>query len=145
MKTLASANPAASKSLLHQFLLFAGVGAIGTGGHYLTLILLVHLGELAPVYASTAGFAVGACINYVLNYRYTFNSNKKHSEALVKFMLVALLGVAINGLIMYLGTEWLTINYILVQVFATGIVLLSNFSFNKLWTFAHKDLEKEPD
>lgn len=142
MKTLAPADPAAGKSLLRQFLLFTGVGAIGTGGHYLTLVLLVHIGNLVPVYASTAGFAVGACINYVLNYRYTFNSHKKHSEALVKFMLVALLGVAINGLIMYLGTEWLRIHYLLVQIFATGIVLLSNFSFNKLWTFAHKDPEK---
>jgi putative flippase GtrA len=142
MKTLASVDPTARKSLLRQFLLFTGVGAIGTGGHYMTLVLLVHLGNLAPVYASTAGFAVGACINYVLNYRYTFHSHKKHSEALVKFMLVALLGVAINGLIMYLGTEWMQINYLLVQIFATGIVLLSNFSFNKLWTFAHKDLEK---
>lgn len=140
MKVLASANPAASKTLLRQFLVFTGVGAIGTSGHYLTLVLLVHIGNLAPVYASTVGFAVGACINYILNYRYTFNSNKKHSEALIKFMLVALLGVAINGLIMYLGTEWMQVNYFLVQIFATGIVLLSNFSFNKLWTFAHKDL-----
>jgi len=141
MKSLVSANPTATKSLMRQFLMFTGVGAIGTAGHYATLILLVQLAHLAPVYASTAGFAVGACINYVLNYRYTFNSRKKHSETLVKFMLVALLGVAINGLIMFLGTEWLHFNYLLVQIFATGIVLLSNFSCNKLWTFAHKELE----
>lgn len=140
MKILISENTGSGKLLLRQFLLFTGVGAIGTLFHYLTLVTLVHSGGLSPLYASTAGFCVGACVNYVLNYNYTFNSNKKHSETLVKFMLVALIGLAINALIMYIGTEWLQIHYILVQIVATGIVLLSNFSFNKLWTFAHSEL-----
>lgn len=120
-----------------QFVTFAGVGAIGTAGHYLTLIILVELLGGDPVYSSGAGFVVGALINYVLNYRYTFNSKKRHTEALTKFLLVAVVGAAVNGMVMYMGVEILRINYLLVQIVATGMVLIQNFIFNKYWTFSH--------
>ena len=35
------------------------------------------------------------------------------------------------------GIENTDINYLLVQIFATIVVLLWNFIVNKLWTFAH--------
>jgi putative flippase GtrA len=127
-----------NKPVLKQFLLFAGLGLFGTAGHYTTLISLVELGGVDPVYATTTGFVVGAIINYILNYRITFRSDKKHHEALTKFLLVAAVGAAINSLIMYLGTDWLALHYFLVQIVATGIVLLWNFLLNKLWTFAHR-------
>jgi len=121
---------------IRQFITFAGVGAIGTSGHYLTLILLVQGAEIAPVVASSTGFVVGAFINYVLNYRYTFRSDKKHSEAMLKFFLVAALGAALNGFIMYLGTEVWDFHYLLVQILATGTVVSFTFLLNRLWTFA---------
>jgi hypothetical protein len=47
-----------------QFLAYLGVGLVGTGGHYLTLVALVRWARLDPVVATTCGFAVGAIINY---------------------------------------------------------------------------------
>lgn len=128
----------ADKSTIGQFLLFAGIGAIGTVGHYTILIILVQLWQVDPVFASSLGFIAGAAINYILNYHFTFNSNKRHSEALAKFFIVATIGAGINGFIMYIGVENTNINYLIVQVFATCIVLLWNFIVNKLWTFAHQ-------
>ncbi len=126
------------KGTIGQFLMFAGVGAIGTIGHYTVLIVLVQFWAVDPVFASTFGFVVGAVINYILNYHFTFQSDKQHIEALTKFLIVATIGAGINGGIMYFGVEHTNINYLIVQVFATGIVLLWNFVVNKLWTFAHK-------
>ncbi|VAX13082.1 hypothetical protein MNBD_GAMMA24-2425, partial [hydrothermal vent metagenome] len=37
-----------------QFILFATIGAVGTGGHFLTLILLVEFVGLSAVWATTA-------------------------------------------------------------------------------------------
>jgi putative flippase GtrA len=91
------------------------------------------------VVASSFGFIVGAVINYILNYQFTFQSDKRHSEAITKFFIVATIGAGINGFIMYIGVENTNINYMLVQIFATGIVLLWNFIVNKLWTFAHHE------
>ncbi|MGD8569276.1 MAG: GtrA family protein [Gammaproteobacteria bacterium] len=128
-------NPQA-RLTIQQFVTFAGVGAIGTAGHYLTLILLVQAFDVIPVTASSVGFLVGAVINYILNYRYTFRSDKRHSEAMLKFFIVAAIGAALNGFIMYLGTEVGDIHYLLVQIGATGTVVFFTFVLNRLWTFA---------
>lgn len=125
-----------NKQTARQFIIFSMMGAVGTGGHYLTLILLVELMKFNPTFATTAGFIVGALINYVLNYHITFQSNKPHREALVKFLLIAAIGAVINTFIMYLGTSLLQYHYLLVQVIATLIVLLWNFTINKIWVFA---------
>ncbi len=119
-----------------QFIIFASVGAIGTLGHYAALIFLVEVFNVNPVYATTVGFVIGALINYILNYKYTFQSSKPHGEALTKFLTVAAIGAMLNSFIMFCGESFLKFNYILVQIFATGIVLLLNFGLNKLWTFA---------
>ena len=125
------------KNTIGQFLLFAGLGVIGTLGHYTILIVLVQFWAVDPVFASSFGFVVGAVINYILNYQFTFQSDKRHAEALTKFLIVATIGAGINGTIMYIGVENTNINYLIVQIFATCVVLLWNFVLNKLWTFAH--------
>ena len=130
------------RGTIGQFLMFAGVGAIGTVGHYTVLIVLVQFWAMDPVFATSFGFVTGAIINYVLNYHFTFRSDKRHAEALTKFLIVAVIGAGINGYIMYIGVENTRINYLLIQIFATAVVLVWNFLVNKLWTFAHHEAEK---
>ena len=132
-----------NKDHTKQFVLFATIGAVGTGGHFLTLILLVEFAGLSAVWATTAGFVVGALINYILNYHFTFKSDKAHREALLKFLIVALLGAGMNMLIMYVGVDVMARFYLLVQIAASSVVLLWNFSANKLWTFAEKETMRE--
>ncbi len=122
-----------------QFILFAAIGAVGTGGHFLTLILLVEWAGLSAVWATTAGFIVGALINYFLNYHITFKSDKAHREAMLKFFMVALLGAGMNTLIVFVGVDLMTVHYLLVQLVASSLVLIWNFSANKFWTFAIND------
>ena len=121
---------------MKQFILFAMLGGVGTAGHYLTLILLVQLVGLAAVWATTAGFMVGAVMNYFLNYHLTFRSDKAHSEAMLKFFIVAMVGAGLNMMVMFLGVNILSLFYLLVQVAASFVVLLWTFSANKLWTFS---------
>ena len=92
--------------------------------------------HLVPVIASTIGFVVGALINYLLNYHITFNSNKRHREALTKFLLVAGLGAIINAAIVAAGINIFEMHYLVIQVIATCFVLIINFIANKYWTFA---------
>lgn len=120
----------------HQFFIYSAIGAIGTIGHYIVLIFLVEFIRADPVFATTAGFVVGALINYILNYRITFNSNKRHREAIVKFLIVATLGAAANAMIMSVGINIFDAHYLVTQVIATCIVLSLNFTANKFWTFA---------
>ena len=118
-----------------QFLIFSGIGVIGTAGHYATLVFLVQAIKIDPVFATTIGFVVGALINYLLNYRITFNSNKRHAETLTKFFSVASIGAVINTAIMAAGTNRLSLHYLVIQLAASCIVLVFNFIANKYWTF----------
>jgi putative flippase GtrA len=127
-------------STLRKLVAFGVVGLIGTGAHYATLILLVEVVGLGAVAATTAGFAVGALVNYLLNYRFTFKSGKAHLEAGPKFFLVALVTGLLNSLLVALGVEVLGVHYLPVQIVATLIVFLANFALNSLWTFRESSL-----
>ena len=118
-----------------QFLRFTGVGAIGTTGHYITLVLLVEVMGIDAVPASLTGFVVGALINYHLNRTYTFRSDVSHRIALPKFFTIAAAGALLNTLIMSLAINQLNLHYFLSQIMATGIVLIWGFLGNRLWTF----------
>ncbi|MGH8547000.1 MAG: GtrA family protein [Methylococcales bacterium] len=133
MRSLLKRNPT-----LAQFIQFAGIGVIGTAAHFSSLILLVRLLDVQAVIASGFGFVMGALVNYFLNYAFTFRSNKKHTEALVKFFAVALIGLAFNSAIMAITTTIFKLHYLLGQVIATGSVLIWNFIGNRFWTFQEK-------
>lgn len=126
--------------IFHQFTRFAGVGVIGTAAHYLVLITLVQIGGVDPVWASGSGFVAGAFFNYQLNYRYTFHSNKKHREAIIKFFIVAAIGLALNSLVIVILARHIGLHYLLSQVVATGLVLVWNFAGNRFWTFREKTI-----
>ncbi len=127
---------------MKQFILFTMLGGVGTAGHYLTLVLLVQFVGLAAVWATTAGFMVGAVINYFLNYHLTFRSDKAHSETMLKFFIVALVGAGLNMIVMFFGVNVLALFYLLVQVAASFVVLLWTFAANKLWTFSENVQQK---
>lgn len=130
------------QTLRTQFLLFAGVGVIGTAAHYSVLVALVQLAQADAVISSTLGFVVGACVNYTLNYLFTFNSSKRHLEALPKFFTIALLGMVANAAIMIGLVHQAGVHYLPAQIVATMVVLVWNFAGSKIWVFREKRSEQ---
>ena len=122
-------------NFITQFIRYAGIGAIGTAAHYLTLILLVQFLKIDPVTASAYGFIVGGFVNYFLNYRITFKSDIPHKQAILKFFVIAFIGLAINSMVMTVAIEFFKLHYLPSQVIATGVVLVWTFLGNRLWTF----------
>src|SRR5262249_36161861 len=118
-----------------QFLRYAAAGAAGTAVHYLVLIVLVQIAHVGAVVASTVGAVAGALVNYRLNHRYTFDSDKSHAHALPRFAAVALAGVAVNAAVLTLMLTFVTPHYLLAQLVATAVVLLAGFAANRAWTF----------
>jgi len=118
-----------------QFLRYAIAGAAGTAVHYLVLIALVQGASVAAVPASTAGAVAGALVNYRLNHRYTFESDRSHGRALPRFALVALAGIAVNAAVVAAMIAFVSPNYLIAQVAATAVVLVGGFLVNRAWTF----------
>lgn len=117
-----------------RFVKFAAVGGIATAIQYAVLILLVRACGMAPTPASSSGFVLSAGVNYVLNYRFTFQSDRPHGPAAAKFAALAVTGLLINAAIMRLMTGT-GVHYLIAQVCATAVVLFWNFIGNSLWTF----------
>lgn len=122
-------------ALLRQFVGFTGVGFVSAIGHYGLLIVLVQLGGVAAVPASAAGALLGAWINYTLNYRFTFRSAKSHRETVLKFGLIAAVGLVLNTLFMWIGVDVIGAHYLLSQIVTTGLILVWSFAGNRFWTF----------
>ena len=118
-----------------QFLSYLGVGLVGTGGHYLTLVVLVKRAGLDPVLASTCGFTVGAVINYFANYHLTFRSRQGHAGTMARFFVIARAGMGVNAGMMALCHRGLGLHYLLSQVAATGTVVVLTYLGNRFWTF----------
>lgn len=125
-------------SLHHVFpklVAFGLVGSVGTAAHYSTLLILVELAGVDPVVATTLGFAVGATVNYILNHRFTFKSNKSHLDAGPKFFTISIATGLLNTLLVHIGIHSVGLYYLVAQVTATSVVFLANFSLNSIWTF----------
>ncbi|WP_426167369.1 GtrA family protein [Pseudoduganella sp. R-34] len=126
-----------TRSMLREMLMlarYAVIGAVGTGLHYLLLVGLVQGFGTNSGLAAMAGATAGALCNYQLNRRFNFRSTRPHREALPRFLMMAAVGIFLNGLIVGLlhAAGW---HYLLAQVFATALILLINYQASKSWIF----------
>jgi putative flippase GtrA len=122
-------------ALTSVFSRYAFMGAVGTLLHYATLVTLVEVLRATPTFGAVVGASVGALANYVLNYHLTFASQRAHQRTFPRFVVVALLGVAISGYGVKAATT-LGVSYLLAQVACTIVVLGVGYVLNRLWTFA---------
>jgi putative flippase GtrA len=117
-----------------RFLRYAGAGAVGTAAQYVLLVVLVQAHALGAVAASTVGAIAGALVNYALNHRFTFASDRAHAQALPRFAAVAAAGIVLNALVIA-ALVAVGAHYLVAQVAATGAVLVAGYLANRAWTF----------
>ena len=87
--------------------------------------------------ANAIGFSFAATSNYFLNRNWTFQSvNPEIAIEFTQFIIVSVIGLAINTLILWLIVSKLKFNFYLSKVFAIIVVMLWNFFANLLFTFA---------
>ena len=133
------------KPLILKFLKFGIVGASGMLVHGGVLYLMKEMVGLNPFVANTIGFITAATTNYILNRIWTFRKHAKQvGVEYLKFILVSIIGLAINNGSLWLGghllpdwkTDW---RFYILWVIAVGITTLWNFFGNMLFTFKEKD------
>lgn len=117
-----------------RFVIYALIGGVGTLAHYAILFALVWGGLAHPTLATTLGALVGAAVNYVLNARLNFRT-KVEAVGAARFGAVALVGIAINALVVHLLAILAGAPIVAAQVAATLVVLGTTFFLNSLWTF----------
>jgi putative flippase GtrA len=99
------------------------------------LTLLVSVFAVKPSLASVAGAILGASVNYLLNYHFTFASTMAHRVTAPRFAVVAGISVVLNGVGMWFATSKLGLHYLIAQLGCTGLVLAVGYLINAAWTF----------
>jgi putative flippase GtrA len=132
------------KAIFWQFSRFFITGGLSALIQFSILIGLVEIVAVRPLVASTFGYLGGSLLNYFLNHYFTFKSTLLHRQALFRFSLNAIFGLALNFFTMhFLLTHYA---YLLSQILTSMVVLLWNFLIHRCWTFrSNKTLPHDSD
>ena len=88
-----------------------------------------------PLISSTISFTVSVTVNYILSVTFVFETDKNANKGsqFVIFVLLSIVGLGVNELCMWLGTDLLGIHYMITKVGATAVVMVYNFITRKIF------------
>lgn len=124
-----------TEKLLLQIFKFVMVGGLAFVIDYLTLIICKEVFHLNVLVSAAIAFTVSVIFNYILSIKWVFDVDKSKSEKknFIIFIVFSIIGLLLTELIMWVGTDILKVNYLLVKIIATAIVMVFNFITRKLF------------
>lgn len=92
---------------------------------------------LATIISTGIGFIVSLIFNYIFSLLFVFQTkgNAQSTKGFIIFTILAIGGLLINLVGMYIGYDILKINEWLVKIFFTIIVLVYNYVTRKIFLF----------
>ncbi|MDN0068397.1 GtrA family protein [Collinsella ihumii] len=123
------------KHLLAQIMKFGVVGVIATVIDFGVMIFLTEVFGINPVASATLSFTVSVIFNYLASMRYVFSHREGMSRQreFVIFIVLSVIGLVINDALMWVGTEMTPVDYRIVKVLATAVVMVWNFVSRKIF------------
>ena len=119
-----------------KFLKFGAVGIIGVGIDFFVTWLFKEKIGLNKYISNALGFSFAVVNNFLLNRYWTFGTDTQpFGMQFFKFILIAVVGLGINSLLLFLMLRFLKLNFYLSKLFVIGLVFIWNFSMNYLFTF----------
>ena len=130
-------NKALNQEFLLKFLKFCAVGLSGVFVNFVVTWLCKEKFKWNKYLSNILGFVIAATSNYLLNRFWTFEStNPQIGVESVKYFVIALVGLGIDTLTVWLLNGKLKWNFYLSKIFAIGASTMWNFFGNLLFTFA---------
>jgi putative flippase GtrA len=129
-------------SFLLQYARFGAVGLSATAIHVLMFTALIEVVGLEAIPANFAAFGIAVLVSFVGHLHWTFRGEtgvhrwQKQGPALARFAVVALMGFALNSLVVYLVVNFMALPYQYAIVVMVGVVPLLVFALSKFWAFA---------
>lgn len=125
-----------------QYARFGTVGLTAAAVHVLMFTAAIELGGLVPLAANFVAFGIAVLVSFAGHFRFTFRGQiagggwQRQRSALARFVVVALTGLALNSLAVYLVVNRLAWPYgyaILLMIFVVPLIV---FALSKFWAFA---------
>jgi len=123
------------KKLFAQLMKFGVVGFIAFLIDYGLLAFCTEILHINYLVSATIGFTVSVVFNYLASMRYVFTHKDGMSRRreFIIFVVLSVIGLAINNIILWAGVELLQVHYLIVKIFATAVVMIWNFVTRKIF------------
>jgi len=125
-----------------RFIKFNLVGLTGVLVNEGLLVLLVS-GGVYYIYASAVAIEVSIISNFFLNDLWTFR-DRRHGHAatrMLKFNGLMLVGLGVNLAILYLGTDFMSINYAVSNLVGIAVAFLVRYWLSVKYAWMKKEEE----
>ncbi len=130
-----------TESVSVQFFRYIFVGGIATLIDFGLLYLFTEYAKIFYLVSTILSFTVSVIVHNFLSMNWVFKgraSGKKWFE-FAAFTVIALIGLGLNVLLMWIFTEHFRFYYLLSKVFATILVFLWNFIARKWFVFQTRE------
>ena len=118
-----------------SFTMYIVSGFASVATHYAFAIFAVEVLGWRALFATSAGYMVGAITKYVMNYFLAFESVAPHLKAIPRFAVMLLAMFAVNGAIFWALHEHYALHYMVAQVITTAVLVPVGYVVNRWWVF----------
>lgn len=114
---------------LRQFVLYGAASVAALAVDYGLLIFLTEYVGFHYLISASISFLVGGLVVYFASISHIFDQRRLSSKSIeiTSFMAIGVVGLALNGLLMWAITEGTPLSYQLAKLPTAGIVFLFNY------------------
>ena len=122
---------------LVQLFRYGFVGGAAFVVDYGSLWFLTEVCGMHYLLSAAIAFILGLTTNYLLSTRWVFSDSRLENRwaEFAVFALIGVVGLGLNELIMWAGTDLMHLHYMLSKVISTAIVFFWNFFARKFILF----------
>lgn len=123
------------RKLIEQIMKFGVVGVIAFIIDFGVMVFLTEVFGIDPVISATVSFIISVIFNYAASMRYVFSHREgmSRSREFIIFVVLSAIGLGINDMLIWAGTDLASFDYRLVKIFATAVVMVWNFVTRKIF------------
>ena len=120
-----------------QLFRYGFVGGVAFLVDYGTLFVLTHYAGVPYLWSAAIAFILGLVTNYLISISWVFQHSGKMRvwQEFVCFAIIGVIGLGLNELIMYVGTDIMHLHYMISKLISTAIVFFWNFFARKFILF----------
>lgn len=120
-----------------QLFRYGFVGGVAFAVDYGTLFGLTNYAGVPYLWSAAIAFILGLVTNYLISISWVFQHSGKMNvwQEFTFFAIIGVIGLGLNELIMYVGTDMMHLHYMISKLISTAIVFFWNFFARKFILF----------
>lgn len=132
-----------SHPVWREFFRYFWAGSLAFGSDFATMVFLTELLQVNYLISNFFGFFAGLGVGYLLCIKWVFKYRRfdRAQPEFMYFTLFALLGFAINELLLWAMVGFVGFHYALSKIIAAGTIFVFNFILRRYFLFSRRKLD----